>query len=507
MPPLDVSGFVSEAPEFEGLYRASETLEKRKLREEQLQQQKEGRIASTNKFLADYLDPKERLTGTNYDPEIVKQLGDVLQEGSQLAGKGANVSDIMMALGPKVNRINEYSTKAKLVNQNIKAATEKLKGYGGYNIAALEDEAKKIAFQDEKGGMKDISQVDPSMNYVSEATRLRPEVVTTGAGLDQFVNKTPVSTTSNNIQTSHLGRTRNIKYEATTPFWMDIQKDQQGNAKLDKNGNPVGLDIIGGPLTDDQNQPMINPETGEQYHGLATEPFKAIMQHNPDIADYMRGQINTHFKEAGAKEIPKEGSPQWMAMGQYLLGQELKTRDRSSFKTIDQEKASAPAIRMELGYPPYSKGGKGGSGGADTEIRDIYNEVDQIASSNDRVGKDKGAPLNELSASAQGIVLKYARDLTGKDLDQRDIYIKKEKDGNVFIMDAKNQKRIAPINFADVNLQANKGVKSQQKVLQSSPDNKSYQYKGKSYSEAQLKAAADKSGMTIEEYKKELGLK
>lgn len=34
-----------------------------------------------------------------------------------------------------------------------------------------------------------------------------------------------------------------------------------------------------------------------------------------------------------------------------------------------------------------------------------------------------------------------------------------------------------------------------------------YHYKGKTYTNAQLKAAADQSGMTIEEYKKELGLK
>lgn len=465
---LDLSGFVTAPQKFEGLYAASETLERRKVREDQLAQQKEGRVAANTKFLTDYLDPKDRLTGTNYDPEIVKQLQETLQEGAALAAKGANTADIMMALGPKVNKINEYSTKAKLVQQQVKSSLDKLKGYGGYNIAALEDEAKKLAFQDEKGALKDISLVDPQTDWVTEATRLKPEIVTTGAGLDEFVKKTPTATIGRSVSTSKFGRTKNVKYEATHPFWMDLKQDEKGQIATDPMGNPVGLDIVGGPIMGDDNKPMLNPTTGEPFRGLHKKQFTAIMQHNPDIADYMRGQINKYFKEAGAEKIPDEGSPQWLAMGQHLLGEELKTRDKSSFKVVeDTSKVAAPALRVEMGQPAY--GTPGAKGGTDTEIRDIFNEVNKVTSMNDRVSKNKGAPLNELSASAQGIILKYARDLTGQDLDQRDIFVAKQPDGNIYILDAKKGTRIAPINFEDINLQANKGVKSQQKILSSEP--------------------------------------
>lgn len=500
---LDLTGFTSEAPQFEGLYKAADTLERRKYREAQLEQEKQGRVASNTKFLAEYLNPKDRLTGTNYDPEIVKQLQKALQDGSALAAKGANTADIMMALGPQVNKINEYSTKAKLINQQIKSSIDKLKGYGGYNTAALEEEAKKTAFQDEKGGLKDISLVDPNTDYVMETTRTKPELVTTGAGLDQFVNKTPQATYSRNVQTEHLGRNKNVKVEATHPFWMDLKQDEKGKIATDNTGNPVGLDIAGGPILDDKNKPMINPETGQAYTGLHKAAFTVIMQHNPDIADYMRGQINQHFKQAGAKEIPKEGSPQWLAMGQYLLGEELKTRDKSSFKTIDKETATAPAIRMELTGSPYARPGNGA--GSETPIKDTFNDIDKLATEKKNEG---GAYLqvNLLPVDAQSVVIDFARKLTGNtDLGQKDIYIQKDDNGRVGIYNSKKKQLIGYMDKTNINLKSQPGIKEKREVLKQG-EGKTYQYKGKTYTEDHLRAAATKSGMTLEEYKKELGL-
>lgn len=350
--PIDVSGFVSKPQEFGGFYQAADTLERRKLRDQQLAQQKEGRVAATSKFLTDYLDPKDRLTGTNYDPEIVNQLQDTLQEGAALAAKGASTADILMALGPKVNKINEYSTKAKAIIQNIKSQLEKIKGYGGYNIAALEDEAKKRAFQDEKGGLKDISTVDPNTNWITETIKTAPELVTTGAGLDEFVKKTPSATYSRTAQTSYAGRTKNVKYEATHPFWEDLAMDEKGQVAVDAAGNPIGLDVVGTTVVGDDGKPLINPETKKPYRAMDREHFSAIMEHNPDVADYVRGQVNKHFKEAGAEKIPEEGSPQWEMMARSVLWEELKTRSKSSFKTIEQEKQTAPSVKIDIARNP-----------------------------------------------------------------------------------------------------------------------------------------------------------
>jgi hypothetical protein len=349
---LDLSGFGSKPQEFGGLYQAADTLEKRKYRDAQLAEQREGKRLATSKFLADYLDPKERLTGTNYDPEIVNQFDTLLGEGAALAAKGASTPDIMMALGPKVNKLNEYSTKAKLINQQIKQSTERLKGYGGYNLGALEDEARKMAFQGDDGKLKDISTIDPNTDWITEVTQKRPELVTTGAGLDQFVNKTPSATYEKTHQTAYAGKTKNVRYTATHPFWEDLARDDSGNVMVDKMGNPVGLDVVGGVIKDDHGDSMINPETNTPFRGMDRKNFTAIMQHNPDIADYVRGQINQHFKEAKATTIPAEGSPQWMAMGQHILGEELKTRSKSSFKTIDKQSETGARVKVEIAQDP-----------------------------------------------------------------------------------------------------------------------------------------------------------
>lgn len=447
---LDLSGFSNKPQEFGGLYQASQTLERRKLQEAQAAQQKEGRQAATTKFLTDYLDPKERLTGTNYDPEIVTGLQGILQEGAALAAKGASTPDIIMALGPKVNKINEYSTKAKLINQQIKQSAERLKGYGGYNLGALEDEAKKMAFQGEDGKLRDISTIDPNTDWVTEVTQKRPELVTTGAGLDQFVQKTPSATYERTHQTAYAGRTRNVKYTATHPFWEDLARDDKGQVAVDALGNPIGLDVVGGNMIGDDGKPMINPETKKPYRVMDKGHFTAVMQHNPDIADYVRGQVNTHFKEAGAKEIPKEGSPQWEMMARSILGDELKTRSKSSFKTIDKQTETGARVKVEIAQNPdmlqatedyydatrKQGGGAGGKVPKTTTYADVLtgimnNEPDYSSGDIVDVGGKKMVDVTPLIPD-----LKYTNDLFYK-------HVYKDPESNAMVFEKQNGEKIS----------------------------------------------------------------
>lgn len=352
MPELDLSGFNVKPNQFEGLNQAAATLERNKERDQRLSIEMEGKQAATSKFLTNYLDPKDHLTGTNYDPQIVNGFQNVLQQAQGLASKGASTSDILMAIGPTVSKLNDYSTKAKLVNQQIKDSLGRLKGYQGYNIDALESEAKKAAFMGADGKMKDISSVDPNTDWVTEAVKGNPELVTTSKGLDDFVTKTPMQEATKNITTTYAGRSKNVQYKAEHPFYMGLQKDEKGNPLLDQSGNPIGLGVIQSPITGDDGKPMVNPATGKPFMAMDKGAFRAIMSHNPDIADFIRGQTIRHFKDAGAKEIPMEGSPQWELMARSVLGDELATRNKSHFNVINTEKESAPAIKVELGRDP-----------------------------------------------------------------------------------------------------------------------------------------------------------
>lgn len=502
---LDLHGYEPKENDFGGLYRAADTLEKNKYRQDQLAAQREGKRNAAGTFLNNYLDKKDFLTGTNYDPEIIRQLQETMQEGAKLASQGADTPTIMMALGPKVNKLNEYATKAKLIDQSIKESVSKLKSYKGYNSDALSDQAKKMAFYDDNGKLKDISTVDPSQDWITETVKTHPELVTSSAGLDDFVSKTPMHEYSKEVQTMYGGKKNNVKYEAKAPFWSDISRDEKGNVAVDISGNPIGLEVVGETVKDDKGKPMINPETNEPYKVLEKNRFNAIMQHNPDIADYIRGQVNTHFKQIGADKIPDEGSPQWDIMARSILRDELQTRDKSYFKLADKETKTAPVTRIELGYSPYKQGSGAGSG--ESQIRDIYKEVNEKTSGGADLpfGLGKGIKLNSLSATAQKLIIEYANKLTGTGVTQSDLALVKTNDGTINIVNPEDGTVIAPIDFGDVNLPAQPGVKEKRAVINET--NKMYNYNGHKYSHAEIEKAAANVNMGIDEYLKKYGIK
>jgi hypothetical protein len=461
---LDIRGFEVQPAEFKGLDMAAEQLRRNQFRNQELKQRQEGEKAATAKYLGNYLDSKDALTGTAYDPEIVKGFDALLSQGYELANKGANMNEIMMAISPGVAKLNQYSTKAKLINQQIKSSIDKIKPYKGYNTEALEQEAKKLAFYDDNGQLRDINSVDPNMDYVSETARLHPERITSGAGLDEFVAKSPMATDSKDVQTMYAGKKRTVRYDASHPFWEDIQMDDKGNAVTDKSGNPVGLDVNSQPIVGDDGKPFVNPQTGQAYRAIAKPEFTAIMKHNPDIADYVRGQVNESFRAAGADKVPTEGTPQWEMKARHILYDELKSRSKSSFKTLDKQVNTAPVTRIQLGFDPYGKGGsKGGSSASsDVNINDIAAEVNAHVS---KVTEGHGAPLNELSGTAQNTILKYARELSGDSkLSQADIYLKKEKNGDISIKSTDGNV-IGFMTANDLNLPSQPGIKEKREVL------------------------------------------
>lgn len=459
---IDVSGFVTKEQDFGGLDKAADTLARQNYRRDQLAQQKEGRMAATGKFLQDYLDPKDRLTGTNYDPEIVKQLNDAMIEGADLAKKGASSAEIMMALGPKVGKINEYSQKAKLINQQIKDATGKLKGYKGYNVDAITDEAKKMAFYDADGKLKDISTVDPNTDWVTETVKVRPELVTSGAGLDDFVNRSPMKEYGSEVQTMYAGKKRNVKYDAKSPFWMDVQVDKEGNAITDKSGNPVGLDVVSEEIVGSEGKPIVDPETGKPLKALEKNRYNAIMQHNPDIADFVRGQTNKWFRDAGVKP-PEEGTVAWDNKARNVLYDELKTRDRSYFKPRDVETKAPLATRIELGVPVGSKGS--GSGDA-TNVNDIYDRIDKEVTRLKDYGEKKIKPTL-LDGDAQGIILDFIN--KGRKSDDQysieDVYLKKTDRGEIVVESAEGN-LLTTLPKVGTNLKVQPGVKEKRAVVQ-----------------------------------------
>ncbi len=326
----------------------------RNMAKQRLEEAKEAKRDTAGKFLESYLDPKHYLTGSEYDPVVTSKLNGIMQKASGMAQQGADIPSLLMAIGPDVSDVSQYSAKAKYIDQSIKDNLTKLKDYKGYNQDAILEEAKKMAFHeiDPKtggyGALKDINKVDPSMNFVQEAIKAHPERTTTGAGIENFINTVPMSDYQKSVQTAYGGRTKTATYEAKHPFYMGLQKEDNGQVSVDKNGNPVGLDVNSELAHGDDGKPIADPATGGAYRVAAKDDYQTIMHLHPDIADNMRGEVKKAFQDAG-KDMPAEGSQQWELMARHILYSELKHNDKSHFKTVEQQKESSPVMKMEMG--------------------------------------------------------------------------------------------------------------------------------------------------------------
>lgn len=429
-------------------------------------------------YLSNVLDKKDFLSGSPYDPMIIQGLDNAMKQGMELAGKGADTPTIMMAIGPLVGKLNEYQSKAKLIESNIKTSADKLKQFSGYNSDGIIDESKRAAYFNADGTMKDISQVDPQLDYTSMALRDSPEKTTTSAWLDDLVNKTPMSEESKEVQTMHKGLKKNMKYDIKRNYWEGVAEDDNGNARVDKNGQPIGIDVKSHVLKGKDGKPMIDPETNEPFRVMDDQEFKGIMSRNPAAASNIDGQVRRHFAEAGATSIPSVGSPEWEDMAKHILYQELKARSRSSFKQRDIETKSAPLTKIELGIPAYAP--KKGSTDNPLTINDIYKDI----AGDKRVQNGEAVMLEKFGDPAEVIVEK-AKKRGYDDRTQEDFYIHKDSDGVIKVYDRPTGKAIFPLNEKDVNLSKNKTVKTSQEVLKKAGGG-TYKIKGKTYTHKEL---------------------
>ena len=140
---LNLQGWVTPEQDFGELHRAADKLDRKQYRQDQLNEQRNAKRAATGKFLEGYLNSKDHLTGTIYDPMIVKGFNDLLAEGAALAKEGADTNTLLMALAPKVNQLGQYSAKAKYIDQRLKDQLSKIKPGTGYIIPAVDDETRR----------------------------------------------------------------------------------------------------------------------------------------------------------------------------------------------------------------------------------------------------------------------------------------------------------------------------------------------------------------------------
>jgi len=187
---IDVSGFVVPEQSWGGLYKVSQNLRQDEAQKEAERRRMEAGKAASSKFLVDYLDQDQFLTGTPQDPYTVKKVSELLREGSALIEQGVDNNQLLMALSPKVGRLSQETQVLKQINEQKKKAIEALKSNPAIDVVKLNSAFDEIYFETDENGnpkLKDISKLDPTKDYVTEVLNTKP--IYTPAGFDTFVAK------------------------------------------------------------------------------------------------------------------------------------------------------------------------------------------------------------------------------------------------------------------------------------------------------------------------------
>jgi len=448
---LPVDRFVTPENQFEGLYRYSGRLEQNRLRKEQEKQAAAGRKAASDKYFANYLDPKDRFTGTMADPEIAKQLGEALDEAFMLSSKGATDNEIFMAITPKVNRVNDYTQKAKQLQGQKKQAMEvlgKQKGVDPLKFSSEFDDEVFMETDPQTGAkrMRDIGTIDPSQNYADAVLKNRD--IYTPEGFDEYVAKAGKNTSLEDVSVYGKDKSmRRTKAEMTAPSFMISDKDERG----------AHVDFV--PkyeiATDGENVVM-----GE-FMGQDGKPTKApVRMVTNDVFNdlpvsakaYLRQEVRKLSKEKGVEL----NSAQAENLARALAYDELKNSGKqySTLKEVQVQKA-APAPRITVNV----------NNGDTKKINDVYSRIDKEVTRLKDYGEAK-TPGNLLDADAQMVVLDFVNKGRGESdkLLIEDIRISKSEKGELLVFDTEgNLKTTLP--KVGTNLKVQPGVAEKREVV------------------------------------------
>lgn len=451
---LPVDRFVTPEQTMEGLYRYSGRLEQNRLRDEQLKKEAEAKRFASDKFFANYLDPKDRFTGTKADPVIAEQLSEALTQAHQLSARGATDNEIFMAITPIVNRVNDYSQKAKQLQEQKKQALEVLGKQKGIDPLKFSSEFDDEVFMetDPKTGvkkMRDISTIDPSKNYADNVLKNRD--IFTNEGFADYVGKSGKSTTVEDISVYGKDKSmRRTKAELTAPSFMVSDKDERGahvdfvpKYELATDGDNV---VMGEFMGQDgaKTKAPVRMVTDEVFNDL---PVSAKA--------YLRQEVRRLSKDKGVEL----NSVQAQNLAKALAYDELKNSGKqySTLKEVQVQKAApAPRITVNVG------------GGSGTQVNDIYSRIDKEVTRLKEYGENK-TPGTLLDADAQMVILDFVNKGRGEDdkLLIEDIRLTKSEKGELLVFDKEgNLKTTLP--KTGTNLKVQPSVKEKREVISKS---------------------------------------
>jgi len=506
MASLPISGFVTPEQEFKGIYRLGAKIEQQKQAEEEQKKQAEVKRFASDKYFTNYLDPKDRFTGTLADPAIAEKLSKALSQAYDLSAKGANDNEIFMAISPLVNQVNDYSQKAKILQEQKKVALGSLPQKGIDKLKFnTEFDQEVFTKKDPVTGaitMKDISTIDPSFNYADEVLKNRD--VYNSEGFDEYVSKSGKNTTVEDLAVYGKDRSlRRTKAEMTMPSFMTAEKDSRGGF--------VGFVPKYVEATDGDNK-LIHTFLGDNGEEIKA-PVRLL---SDDVFNDLPTSSKAYLRQEARKfamqnDIPLN-SPQAENLAKALAYDELKNSGKqfSTMKETQVQKAApTPITRVTINN----------AGGSGVNINDIhagilektkehkdtdkYNPIVSQVSGKKIVG---GTPVSSLDDQEVEVVMDKVKKAGYDKLNISGVYLLQTDDNKVTIFRVDDDKAITSITRVGANLGKQANTKGKAAVVAegnvSTPKPQASQSNKKEISRSDIQAKAAAAGYSAKEYEK-----
>ena len=403
---LDIHGFVIPEQSFKGLTDVGEIFAKKKAAAAAAAAAKQEKKAVNAKWLSTYLNEKDYLTGTVYDPHQVEAVSTLLNNGMELANSGADFPTLFSYVNQGTKKISADAETLKELERQRKEASAAYKAIPGFDEEKFNKEFRNNAYLNPDGGLKDdISSIDHTKDYAGYTINNSP-VWNAGAVSDYVSKATPKSYDTKVQVIQPNGSSRTVSGKMTHLDFMQPSYDEKGRftgqwSPKTEYHTDGGVRTQEPVLDAEGNQVMENGKPVMQdVKLLPLNEYKGAMQ-SPGFSLFIRQQTRAAgLNPDDPKSIPYQQKISWDYLNET-------SRDKGSLSETKIEKAAPINVNVRTG---------GGKDGGEAPFNPIYQKLNTIASDMIDNKKYNFIPINKLPGDVADALIKSYASAIGKDV-------------------------------------------------------------------------------------------
>lgn len=428
----------------------------RQIQQQNLEQKRynDQRQTELTKYIVDKIDPHAYAIGDPVIDPIVNSIAqDTLQNTMKGIKSGVPFSDLLLGVSNATSKMNQYSQRAKAHDALVKHTYEELKKDPSIDADGYLKNAKYKFTRNPDGSMKTVEQMNPNDNYLDEIMRENPQLIRGSLALDHASIKKDNIPYERQFEDNVNGAKKVREFKGSyNPYIHDLV-DANGNVTTYDKGNAVKVGVRNEkiPLKDGSYIPVVpksvfdhNVSTpGAKYYLL--NQAQDILKQHPELTEdqAVRSALFNHLNTNNTGYINEVKDKN--DLSQIFRQQNAAQMQQNRFNQQENMKFLGAALKDK--NTPV--------------INDVYSELSKEAP-NHKIG----IPLNQLSATAQATLVKFANDVSHPDTKygNKDIWVGKTPDGGFDIRDL-NGNIITKLTPTDLNIPNQHSAKGKQEVI------------------------------------------